>query len=419
MRIAAPFGRRNTRYGRDVRTAYKCRAYPTPDQVELLNRTFGCVRLVWNKTLAGRSHRYRVKGVRTSYRETDAALTGWKRSEELGFLSEVSSVPLQQTLRHQHTAFRNFFAGRARYPRFKTRAGRQSAHYTRSAFRVRDGALTLARTTEPLRFVWSFDEASLVTLDPTMVVISREPDGRWYVTFAVDITATAPLDTTTGAIGVDLGLTHLLVTSDGERIANPRHLARKARNLARYQRRLARCRQGSRNRRKATLKVARAHRKVRNARRDFLHRTTTALVRSAQTIAIEDLNVAGMVRSRSLARAISDASWGELRRQLEYKCDRAGRALVVIDRWFPSSKTCSTCGWRLADLALSTRHWTCPGCRTRHDRDLNAAKNILAAGLAVVRDVPGDACGADVRRRGSSLPLSATKQEVRAARHSG
>nr|WP_112264264.1 RNA-guided endonuclease TnpB family protein [Lentzea terrae] len=166
-------------------------------------------------------------------------------------------------------------------------------------------------------------------------------------------------------------------------------------------------------------KVARAHRKVRTARQDFLHRTTTGLVRSADVIAIEDLSVQNMVRNRHLARAISDAGWGEFRRQLGYKCDRAGRTLVVIDRWFPSSKTCSACGHVLARLALSTRHWTCPSCRTRHDRDLNAAKNILAAGRAVARGtVSGDACGADVRRQGPSLPRSAVKQEPRAARHS-
>ncbi|WP_084401346.1 RNA-guided endonuclease InsQ/TnpB family protein [Lentzea albidocapillata] len=402
-----------------MRTAYKCRAYPTPEQAAVLNRTFGCVRLVWNRTLSERNHRYRAEGVRTSYRQTDAALTGWKRTEELAFLSEVSCVPLQQTLRHQHTAFGNFFAGRARFPRFKSRTGRQSAHYTRSAFRMREGVLTLAKTSTPLRLVWSFGEVDLAALDPTMVVVSREPDGRWYVAFAVDTAEPAPAEPAGHAIGVDLGLTDLVVTSDGERIANPRHLVRKARNLARYQRRMARCERGSGNRRKAKAKVARAHRKIRAARQDFLHRTTTALVRSADVIAIEDLPVKNMVRNRHLARAISDAGWGELRRQLDYKCDRAGRTLVVIDRWFPSSKTCSVCGHVLAELALSARHWTCPGCRTRHDRDLNAAKNILAAGRAVTRDtVSGDACGADVRRQGSSLPRSAVKQEPRAVRHS-
>ncbi len=276
----------------------------------------------------------------------------------------------------------------------------------------------LAKTSTPLRFVWSFGDVDLAALDPTMVVVSREPDGRWYVTFAVDATEPAPAGPAGHAVGVDLGLTDLLVTSDGERIANPRHLVRKARNLARYQRRMARCQRGSRNRSKAKAKLARAHRKVRNARQDFLHRTTTGLVRSADVIVIEDLSVTNMVRNRHLARAISDAGWGEIRRQLEYKCDRSGRTLVVIDRWFPSSKTCSACGHVLAELALSTRHWTCPACRTRHDRDLNAAKNILAAGRAVARGDSGDACGADVRRQGPSLPRSAVKQETRAARRS-
>lgn len=401
-----------------VRTAYRCRAYPTPEQTAVLNRTFGCVRLVWNKTLSERNHRYRTKQARTSYRQTDATLTEWKRTKELAFLSEVSSVPLQQTLRHQHAAFQHFFAGHAHYPRFKSRTGRQTAHYTRSAFRMRAGALTLAKITTPLRYLWSFDDVDVTVIDPTMVVVTREPDGRWYLTFSADIAAAAPAEQAEQAIGVDLGLTDFLVTSDGERVANPRHLARKARNLARYQRQMARCQRGSNNRRRAKTKVARAHRKVRNARQDFLHRTSTRLVRSADVITIEDLSVKNMVRNRHLARAISDAGWGEFRRQLEYKCDRAGRTLVVIDRWFPSSKTCSTCGHVLAELALSARHWTCPGCRARHDRDLNAAKNILAAGRAVAGGDSGDACGADVRRPGPALPQSAVKQETRAVRHS-
>ena len=168
---------------------------------------------------------------------------------------------------------------------------------------------------------------------------------------------------------------------------------------------------GSANRAKAVAKVARAHRKVRNARRDFLHRASTRLVRTADLIAIEDLPVRSMVRNRHLARAISDCGWGEFRRQLEYKCERYGRRLVVIDRWYPSSKTCPACGHLLSDLSLSTRHWRCPSCGARHDRDINAAKNILAAGLAVVRGSPGDACGADVRHSGPSRVRSAVKQE--------
>ncbi|GAA2448337.1 RNA-guided endonuclease TnpB family protein [Actinomadura vinacea] len=401
-----------------MRTAYKCRAYPDSEQAALLGRTFGCVRLVWNKTLAERTRRYHSDKERTAYRETDAWLTGWKRTAELAFLSEVSSVPLQQALRHQHTAFANFFAGRARHPRFKSRSGRQSAHFTRSAFRMRDGRLHLAKTSGPLTFVWSFDEVDLSGLDPTMVVVSREADGRWYATFAVDTQQPEPHPQAGREVGVDLGVKDFAVTSDGDRIVNPRHLDRKAANLARYQRRMARCQKGSANRAKAKTKVARAHRKVRNARHDFLHKTTTRLVESADLIAIEDLNVGGMVRNRSLARAISDCGWGEFRRQLEYKCGRAGRTLVLIDRWCPSSKTCSACGHLLGELKLSTRAWTCPGCRTRHDRDHNAAKNILAAGRAVARgpSAPGHACGAGVRRQGSSLPQLAVKQETPPAR---
>ncbi|WP_330271252.1 transposase [Lentzea sp. NBC_00516] len=395
-----------------MRTAYKCRAYPTPEQAAVLSRTLGCVRLVWNKTLGERTRRYRNKNASTSYRETSATLTTWRRSEELTFLSEVSCVPLQQTLRHQQTAFQNFFSGRTRHPRFKSRTGRQSAHYTRSAFRMRDGSLILAKTSAPLRFMWSFDLVDVTELNPTMVMVSREPDGRWYVSFAVDVPEPAVPQPANRAIGLDLGLAPFLTTSNGVQIANPRNLTRKARSLARYQRRLARCQRGSNNRHKAKAKVARAHRKVRNARQDFLHRTSTALVQSADLIAIEDLNVTGMVRNRRLSRAISDAGWGEFRRQLEYKCERTGRSLVVIDRWYPSSKTCSNCGHLLAELKLSARHWTCPSCRTRHDRDFNAAKNILAAGRVVARDTSGDACGADVRRQGSPLPRSVMKQEA-------
>jgi putative transposase len=394
-----------------VRTAYKCRAYPDEAQRQVLLRTFGCVRLVWNRTLAARHARWRHERTGTSYARTDRALTELKKDPDLAFLNEVSSVPLQQALRHQHKAFSAFFARRARYPRFKSRRSRQSAHYTRSAFSLRGGELRLAKTDAPLRFVWSWPEADLTGLDPATVIVSREPDGRWYVTFTTDAPGPEALLAAGHAVGVDLGVKDFAVTSGGERIANPRHLERKARRLARYQRRLARCQRGSANRAKAAAKVARAHRKVRDARRDFLHRASTRLVRSADTIVIEDLNVSGMVRNRHLARAISDCGWGEFRRQLAYKCERTGRELAVIDRWYPSSKTCSACGHRLAELSLSGRHWTCPSCRSRHDRDINAAKNILAAGLAVARGSPGDACGADVRHSGSCRVRSAVKQE--------
>jgi putative transposase len=399
-----------------VRAAYRCRAYPDEQQQAVLRRTFGCLRVVWNRTLAQRQARWHAERRGTSYAETDRALTAMKQDPQLAFLNQVSSVPLQQALRHQHAAFGAFFAGRARYPRFKSRVGRQSAHYTRSAFSLRGGVLRLAKTATPLRFAWSWPDIDVTALDPAMVIVCRESDGRWYVTFTVDTAAPEPLPETGRVAGVDLGVTDFAVTSTGRRIANPRHLERRARNLARYQRRLARCQNGSANRAKAAAKVARAHRKVRHARADFLHRASTRLVRAADLIVIEDLNVSGMVRNRHLARAISDCGWGEFRRQLAYKCQRYGRELVVIDRWYPSSKTCSACGYRRAQLSLSARHWECPRCGARHDRDVNAAKNILAAGHAVARGSPGDACGAEVRHSGSSRVRSAVNQEPRPAR---
>ena len=399
-----------------VRTAYRCRAYPDEAQQQVLARTFGCVRVVWNRTLAGRQRRWQQEHRGTTYAETDAALTVLKRDPELAWLNEVSSVPLQQALRHQHGAFQAFFGKRAQHPRFRSRHGRQCAHYTRSAFSMRDGQLRLAKAPGPLAFVWSWPEVDTGALDPTMVIVSREPDGRWYVTFAVDAAEPEPLPAVGRSAGIDLGVTSFLVMSDGTKIANPRHLQRRARNLARYQRRLARCQRGSANRAKAKAKVARAHRKVRNARADFLHRTTTQLIRDNDLIAIEDLAVKNMVRNRCLARAISDCGWGEFRRQLEYKCERAGRCLVVTGRWYPSTKTCSACGFLLADLPLRVRAWRWPSCRARHDRDLNAAKNILAAGLAVARGLPGDACGADVRHLETPPVQSAVKQEPRLAR---
>jgi putative transposase len=343
--------------------------------------------------------------VKTGFTQANAYLTAMKASEELEWLNEVSSVPLQQAVRHQQAAFGNFFAGRARYPRYKSRNSRQSAEYTRSGFRYRDGALTLAKMNAPLVFTWSWPDIDPVTIDPTTVTVSCDPCGRWYVSFAVDVADPDQAPATGAVVGVDLGIKDFAVTSDGGKIANPRKLARRERNLARYQRRQARCPKGSANRAKAKAKVARAHRKIRASRADFLHKASARLVRDHDVIVIEDLGVKNMVHNRSLAKAISDCGWGEFRRQLEYKAAKAGRHLIVIDRWYPSSKTCSACGYLLPSLSLSTRTWQCPSCRTLHDRDVNAAKNILAAGLAV------SACGADVRHPGSSRVQSAVKQE--------
>jgi putative transposase len=199
-----------------VRTAYKCRAYPAPGQVSVLNRTFGCVRVVWNRTLAWRHQRYQAAKAGTTFTQANSYLTAMKATEELAWLNEVSSVPLQQAIRHQQAAYTAFFAGRARYPRFKTRQGRQSAEYTRSGFRWRDGVLFLAKMDTPLVFTWSWPDADPASIDPTTVTVSRDPCGRWYVSFAVDVPGPEQLPTTGRVVGVDLGIKDFAVTSDGQ-----------------------------------------------------------------------------------------------------------------------------------------------------------------------------------------------------------
>jgi putative transposase len=358
---------------------------------------------VWNWALAERTKRYRIGGESVGYHQLSAELTALKQAESTGFLTEVSSVPLQQCLRHQQAAFGNFFAKRARYPRFKSRNGHQSMEYTSRGFRWREGQLFLAKLADPLdlRLSRPLPDGA----EPSTVTVSRDAAGRWHVSMLVDEHIEA-LPAAGTAVGIDLGLKDFAITSDGERIPHPNILRRKEQRLARYQRMMARKTKGSKNRDKARVKVAKAHARVADTRRDFLHKTSTSVVRRYDLIVVEDLAVRNMVRNHHLAKSISDSGWGEFRRQLEYKAAWCGRTLVVVDRFFPSSKLCSHCGHLLSKLSLGTRHWTCPICGTLHDRDINAAKNILAEGHSVT------ACGADVRRTGATRARSAAKQET-------
>jgi putative transposase len=391
-----------------VKRAFKFRFYPTDEQAAELSRTFGCVRLVYNKALQARSDAWRKDQRRIGYVESSAMLTGWKREDDLAFLNEVSSVPLQQSLQHLQKAFANFWGKRAKYPHFKSKKkSRASAEYSRSGFRYRNGRLFLAKMPESLNIVWSrpLPEGA----EPTTVTVSKDAAGRWFVSMLCDdrIEAAPATDQT---VGIDAGLTTLMTLSTGEKIANPRHERRDRKALAKAQRELSRKQKGSANRDKARVKVARVHARVTDRRADHLHKLTTRLVRENQAIVIEDLTVRNMVKNHSLARAISDASWTTFRGMLEYKCQWYGRDLVVIDRWYPSSKLCSACGALQGKMPLNVREWTCP-CGAVHDRDVNAALNLKAAGLAVL------ACGAGVRPQGR-MPggQSATKQEALTAK---
>lgn len=396
-----------------MKRAYKYRFYPTDTQRAELLRTFGCVRKVYNLALDARTRAWFTEGRRVNYVETSTMLTAWKKTDEWAFLGDVSSVPLQQCLRHLQSAFTNFFDKRAAYPRFKSRKrSKASAEYTKSGFKYRGGRLTLAKMSEPLNIVWSrpLPEGA----EPTTVTVARDSADRWFVSILVE-TSTEHHEPTDQAVGVDAGLTSLVTLSTGEKITNLRHEKRDRAKLARAQRNLARKQKCSANREKARLEVARVHARIIDRRRDNLHKVTTRLVRDNQTVVIEDLNVRGMVKNRRLSRAISDAAWSDLRSMLEYKCAWYGRDLVVIDRWFPSSKTCSDCGKLTDSVPLNVRDWRCQGCGARHDRDINAARNILAAGLAV------SACGAGVRpqREPSRTGQSAVKQEPSGASRKG
>lgn len=364
----------------DIKRAYRFRFYPTPEQAHILARTFGCARFAYNHMLRLRADAWFERQERIGYHETSAALTQLKKGPEFAWLNEVSSVPVQQALRHLQTAFANFFAKRAGYPTFKRKDGPQSAEYTTSAFKWGGRSLKLAKMSEPLAIRWSrqIPKAAKVTT----VTVSKDAAGRYFVSLLCDdVVAKKPASN--GKVGVDLGLTHFAILSTGEKVAAPNTFRRYEKKLAKLQRRLTKKTKGSNRREKAKLKVARLHAKIADARRDFLHKLSTRLINENQVIAIESLSVSNMQKNRCLSKSISDAGWAEFVRQLEYKAHWYGRTLVGIDRWYPSSKRCSDCGHTVSKLPLSVREWVCPECGTLHDRDINAARNVLAAGLAV------------------------------------
>lgn len=363
----------------EVKLAYKFRCYPTPEQEVILAKTFGCARFAYNYMLRQRTDAWFKDKKRVGYHETSAMLTALKKTEEFSWLNEVSSVPVQQALRHLQTAFSNFFARRAKYPTFKKKDGAQSAEYTTSAFKWDGSTLRIAKMDEALniRFSRTIPKAAKVTT----VTVSKDCAGRYFVSMLCtdQVQAKAPV---AAKVGIDLGLTHFAILSTGEKIAAPNTFRKNEEKLAKLQRRLAKKTKGSANRKMAKLKVAKLHAKITDSRKDFLHKLSTRLVNENQVIAIETLAVSNMQKNHNLAKSIADASWSEFVRQLEYKSLWYGRELVGIDRWYPSSKRCFDCGHTVKKMPLNVREWTCPECGTIHDRDINAARNVLAAGLA-------------------------------------
>lgn len=392
-----------------VKRAFKFRFYPTPEQEKELLHTWGCVRLVYNKALNMRHTAWYKNQERVNYSQTSAALTQWKKQDDLSFLKEVAAVPLQQCLRNLQAAFTNFFEKRTGYPKFKSRKNsRLGLTYSGSAFRFKGDDLYIARLKEPLNIVWSrnFDRGSVST-----VTITRDKANRWFVSCLGEVVI-EKRRVTGKIVGIDMGVKDTIVLSTGEKLSprDDRDMEKKLAKVDKYQRCLSKKKPGSNNFAKAKTKLSKAHAQVVDARKDWIHKTTTQIVKDFDIVCIEDLNVRGMTRAAhgkghkakaGLNRRVLEQSFAELRRCLEYKARGCGGEVVAIDRFFPSSKTCSSCGYINESLTLKQRFWTCASCNEHHDRDINAAKNIQAAGLAVT------ACGDGVRPAKKPLVLDA------------
>lgn len=386
-----------TRPGPVTPLRYKFRLDPTPGQRIALSRAFGCARVVFNDGLKLREEARRAGRPYVSNGDVQkAVITGAKKTPERAWLAEVSSVVLVQAVNDLHAAYRNFFeslAGKRRgrrvgAPRFRSRKNnRQTIRLTVNGFRLRaDGALNIAKVGDiPVR--WS----RALPSSPTSVTVTLDPAGRYWASFVVGV-ARAPLPPIDREIGLDLGLTSFVATSDGELVDAPQHYRRAGRKLAIAQRALCRKKKGSANRKKAVRRVARIHAQVADTRSDWLHKLSTRLIRDNQAVYVEDLNVAGLGRTR-LAKSIHDAGWSRFVGMLEYKAALYGRTFGRVDRWAPTSQICSDCGHRDGPKPLAVREWTCGMCGAVHDRDANAARNVLALG----RRDSQNACGGGVR----------------------
>lgn len=364
---------------------YRYRAYPTPGQAVLLARTFGCARVVFNDALRARQDAHGAGEKISDTQVQRKVVTLAKTTPERAWLGEVASVVLVQACQDARRAYRNWFDSlsgtrkgrKVGHPRFRSRKdNRASIRLTRNGFGVTTGGVRVAKVGD-VRLVWSRVLPSV----PSSVTVIREADGRYYASFVVEVGDT-PLSQSANEVGIDLGLASLVVLSTGEVVSNPRYLRRKARALARAQKSLARKTKGSKRRAKAVRRVAVQHRKVREARLDAHHKLAHRIVGDNQAIYVEDLAVSGLARTR-LAKSVADAGWSTLVRLLEEKATRCHRTVVRVSRWFPSSRLCSACGFNSGSKPLAVRSWTCTQCGITHDRDLNAARNILVEGRMV------------------------------------
>ncbi len=384
--------------------AFKYRFYPTPSQEVLLRKTLGCSRFVYNHFLALRIKEWTTNQKTVSYNETSSLLTLLKKEEETKWLSEVSAIALQQSLQNLQEAYNNFFRDlkkkqkkeeKAGFPRFKKKSNRNSIRITRRNFRYKNNQIFIPKSKTPLNIRWS---RQLPTDNISSISISLTPSGKWFISILVEDPNDYTLPLCDKVLGVDLGIETFATLSSGEKVKMPDlkpHYAK----LKKLQRKHAKKKKSSKNRNKARIKVARQYEKISNIREDFHHKLSTRIINENQVIVLEDLNVSGMVRNRKLARAISQQGWSQFVTFLKYKGNLYGREVIKVDRFYPSSKTCSSCGTIQSSLPLNIREWTCDTCGSHHDRDINAAKNLMALGTSVT------AFGGDIRPACGQTPV--------------
>ncbi|MGL5804924.1 MAG: RNA-guided endonuclease InsQ/TnpB family protein, partial [Xenococcaceae cyanobacterium] len=359
--------------------AYKFRLYPTKAQKIALAKSFGCCRWYWNYSLNLCQETYKLSGKSLSRGAIQGLLPNLKKEHE--WLSDAYSQCLQYVALNLATAYKNFFEKRAGFPSFKSKHGRQSISYPANVKLDEDylklpGKIGKVYCKQNRKF-----DGQIKT-----VTVSLNPDGKYYASVLVDNGKEIPQASSKGkAIGIDLGLTHFCITSDGSKFDNPRNSQKHTRNLKKKQQSLSRKEKGSNTRAKAKRLVAKVHSKIIRVRFDFLHKLSRKIVNENQVIAVENLNVKGMVRNHNLAKAISDCGWGQFRTMLKYKSEWDGKTYIEVDRFFASSKTCNVCLNKVDSLALDVRSWTCSNCQTNHDRDVNAALNIRNEALRILR----------------------------------